>query len=40
VDKVKEKGQVLKQSIDQEEKVLEKDFGTVVSDIKAIEKSL
>ena len=31
---------LLKEKVDQEEKVLEKDFGTVVSDIKMIEKTL
>lgn len=33
-------GQVIKQKIDQEEKVLEKDFSTVVQDVKTIEQSL
>lgn len=33
-------GQILKQKIDQEEKTLEKDFSTVVRDIKGIEKTL
>ena len=33
-------GQILKQKVDQEEKTLEKDFSTVVQDIKGIEKTL
>ncbi len=37
---LKKDGEVVKQTIDREEKQMEKDFGKVVGDIKAIEKTL
>ncbi len=40
VERVKQDGELVKQKVEQEKKVLEKDFGKVVSDIKAIETTL
>ncbi len=37
---IEKDGKLLKEKVDQEEKVLEKDFGRVVGDIKMIEKTL
>lgn len=38
--KIKNDEQILKQKVEKEEKILEKDFGTVVQDIRTIEKTL